>query len=1659
MSYHNNNNCDFGKEIIRITNATEDIRRKVLFNLKKIIPKDFHSNHGTRTVKDAQNFLFNLQDPEKLIDSKIKETHPINHNHPSFKKIIDVIKTLNDFKEKVIIKQKENDKDLYCNENKSKERINLGESRKLDFSLDLKSSVINNNNNNNTTTCSTSPMIQATITAISPTLSSPTLSSPILQSSPSLTSTTTTTTTTNSTTTTTTSKVKEQIEFENLNNMEKYLNELYNGINEMINYYQEYMNQLVNYSKTNRIQEFLRLLDSKATITSETFESPFYRIPRSIALHILEMDEFGERPIKRQGQNHYVSILKDNKNTNCTCYADKANCLKHRSEIESDDGFWNSCKTIYFKNNGNPPLECGKEMLIYQLYKLLNIPIPPIAMIVIDQLILPDSKRGPREYFINGENESPFYIQASWGIEGKEVNYNMFRIGHPDFKILNLNSFAKQVFGVLLTCPSDGKSQNFIMVQHDRSPSFNLISIDNDQVFEDSIQAFKTSSSSSLTFTTKTATTATKPLQEIQKYRIHLKSLLLALPEMNCKFPELLQEFVKYINPQFLIIDWLTKLEHYNEKYLQLIEAVQFIRSKSYYSNFSMTTTTSPTLPINNETITSNFQDFKVPIKLNKKLVDQIQRRLEIIQNHLKSNPECTISDLFSKVYPIAHQYYNEKLKIHQNNPLEIISLIYNLGKNNGDLINESFLISGSNSSSSSSSSSGGDSGCGISNLNEQQQQQHQSFDEITTSSSSISNSFSIDSELSSSISSSSSNSISMVSSQSTEFLMLPNQLINSLDIDRKSIGENVVEDIVSQYNNNKSIQLDVVYNRLTILNSIRANHFKDSKSVIKLYQIIKSINKNNNNDNNNEEFIEKFKPIFNQFSIENPSLKLDWSYLIEDWFPMEWNDNQKKYPTSSNEMKGIFFGRKLIPKEMHYHLFTRDGQFIRRNKYGRKDVSWYPEKDPVWYFKKYPEIPGYEYAAIEFMKGLGLKNTSQSELVLFYDPNVGKCYPVLMSLAVPGKLVKEYWSDDDNFMLLDPHHTGLLIVSSILLSVEDGKEDNFILSPDGKYLTPIDNDHCFIPSSVWEKNFISVLHEKLMMKSILFSLPIMNSWIATSVKKQITSIDLNQFLKDWLDKLVKLHHLFQELLPSNEIDQLYSEHGTILRIPISLETIKSIYLNLYNLSHFFRNSMVNSYFDLLKRLDPFVGGKYQSLFSNTHYKCLEDRFKFITNGLFNQTTLPNSKESIRETALNSRQIVKIINIPTQDLVGESAKIKTDPSFALNHLKHLIQSHRDIKKNNTTLLGSGEMIYPENFKGQKKSKQFEILSESFAKNEQFAAYGLSLSDGYFDRLRTSHIQFLDLRNCELLTNKAIEQIIRLVPKLLYLNITGWKSLKSICFSHCEYPFDISKNLKQINPLDFFKYYSENPTKIQKTLIERLVINDCPSLELVDLYFSTPFLKKLDLNRNAKLEKIVGLNYDVVINSSSSSNSSNSSISISSNCSTTLENQFSTSKKSLQHQTIISKRLLNIIVIGDKGVGKSSIIDRLKEIETFPEIIFHETTFDIGFSNQVDSEINSRINCFCFYRFFIFVVYDSPSSFINSTNWIKSFKSKKNFNSIPIALIGNKDDLYNESGHIDFSNQYHLINFQKSTKNDVSFYDLFNCFIGSGKNCPNENHHI
>jgi len=543
---------------------------------------------------------------------------------------------------------------------------------------------------------------------------------------------------------------------------------------------------------------------------------------------------------------------------------------------------------------------------------------------------------------------------------------------------------------------------------------------------------------------------------------------------------------------------------------------------------------------------------------------------------------------------------------------------------------------------------------------------------------------------------------------------------------------------------------------------------------------------------------IDQSSPLIKEIStiLSNlPYPELKWLLTLEKFF-MRANCNNIA-PEDSISVRGAFMKKRtLVLTEVEKsYLFDEEG-LIRKNSSltGRSRVTCFPEKEPQFYLKQNPEWPGYEYASSLFMRLLGVAHLPYHDLIVFNPKSQTESYPVLLTQKVDGHLVLQVWGDTKMFSNLDPLHTGLLIISAMLLNPEDGKEDNFILSSNGKYLIPIDSDHSFLPStfqkagSFWNAFTVNTA---LQTKTLLFCLDEMNKPIPNEVREHLLSIDFNELLINWMTELVRVENKYSNLVDDEQQRIRFFESGTVLRIPFYKQFIDSLHWKAHKIQDILKASPEVTPFDLLKAVEPFAAKCYQASFAPE--KTLGDRFKEATKKLYTKTGANGSRMSV----LNTRTMIEIIDVSDKEIYDDPMYQKMGPTDALERLRQLI------RERNQRFTQEQELLWELN--DQNKDTKWvrlfgnpvlEVALKEFFANpkEAFVLKGSKLitSSALVAFLQQSpkkgaNLRFLSLPQSPLLTSEAIKALAEGCPNIEYLDVSYCVKLKEIITKRGEWP--------------------------------------------------------------------------------------------------------------------------------------------------------------------------------------------------------------------------------------------------------------------------------
>ena len=192
---------------------------------------------------------------------------------------------------------------------------------------------------------------------------------------------------------------------------------------------------------------------------------------------------------------------------------------------------------------------------------------------------------------------------------------------------LDRKSISRHLLLALLTEPEDHKGDNFIgIIEHTDEGELKpiqIIGIDNDSAMEGHIQAFNQ-----------------------EQHVARTKSIFYTLRELLQEpIHEEVQKEVASINPELALLQWLTQLECYYQRYLMLLTNASALATEVHLEE-----------------------------QLPKAFLPNFIRRIAAFQNCLRLIPVMTLEALFFKVEPILARYYQA---FGQYDPQAFLVLLY----------------------------------------------------------------------------------------------------------------------------------------------------------------------------------------------------------------------------------------------------------------------------------------------------------------------------------------------------------------------------------------------------------------------------------------------------------------------------------------------------------------------------------------------------------------------------------------------------------------------------------------------------------------------------------------------------------------------------------------------------------------------------------------------------------------------------------------------------------------------------------------------------------------------------------------------------------------------------------------------------------------------
>lgn len=311
---------------------------------------------------------------------------------------------------------------------------------------------------------------------------------------------------------------------------------------------------------------------------------------------------------------------------------------------------------VYCKRPRQNPILPGEDFAIYALHQLIcpRKSLTPALLIKLENIWISTANfEGVKQKYESLEKEVIQKYEGQWD-DWNNRGFILEKIfeDYPDFKkecsflsnrmahnllfssgvdgktlkdylnqTVSFENFTSMIFLSLLMLPSDARSDNFIVAPSKKSKNkYDIVGIDNDGILLPGIK--------------KNATDHT----------LGMKSTLFLLPQMNQELDQKYVEFFLSLNPEEIMLEWLSKLKAEEKTYLDLEK--EGIFAKSHYRELSL------------------------PFKATAQAFITCFKRFKKIHNFLKDHPKVTHYELTENLFsPIAKMY--KALLIKNDNDIE----------------------------------------------------------------------------------------------------------------------------------------------------------------------------------------------------------------------------------------------------------------------------------------------------------------------------------------------------------------------------------------------------------------------------------------------------------------------------------------------------------------------------------------------------------------------------------------------------------------------------------------------------------------------------------------------------------------------------------------------------------------------------------------------------------------------------------------------------------------------------------------------------------------------------------------------------------------------------------------------------------------------------
>lgn len=537
-----------------------------------------------------------------------------------------------------------------------------------------------------------------------------------------------------------------------------------------------------------------------------------------------------------------------------------------------------------------------------------------------------------------------------------------------------------------------------------------------------------------------------------------------------------------------------------------------------------------------------------------------------------------------------------------------------------------------------------------------------------------------------------------------------------------------------------------------------------------------------------------------------------------------------EKEQGASLEMTGLYSGKIQVNAQTAKQLFDEHtGEPKRDNTFGRRAIAKIKQGDHILAWAKfYPELPLFEATSAKLAEMLARKfgTTScvaASELFGFQGKDK-KTYAMSISQNVPGRNLQEFVEvpqlEKDLNQNLDQKSFTELLFFLLLINPEDGKFDQFIveefINSKGQKayrLRSVDNDHIFAEPVVREDDG----HRKVQIKAGPYLLDAMLKPLDEEACEKFLELEPEQFLKEWLNELIKIDDAKAKLFSSDDIkrllelanteateieknkgkkqDKKVDAKGSILSMPFTSRIITSLLERFQRIKQTIKENRENKKLmekespeknnltglKLLRQVIPAVGVVVEEKFKLADQENNPNtRFSKLWGDEYEKDNVQNSGESVQlyseivaqryKTKVSTREVLGSSNIPVKSVLKNAHKF--GPREALAVLESSKHEANTVGKVKADIVRGDIKPFVDLHLDSTREKVLEELCALSNEKSAFNTLKPDMQRKVLKSLKGSALTTLNLANCKSIEWSLLEEILKSLPNLRRLNISG-----------------------------------------------------------------------------------------------------------------------------------------------------------------------------------------------------------------------------------------------------------------------------------------------